>query len=684
MEKRKHLLYSLIASLAVTALIGAGILRRVDRWAQDSLFQKPGVTSSDIVIIGIDEEALFDLGPYQTWDRNVMASALEVLAADPSKKPAVTAIDILYTGHTSEQADRRLAAAAQELGNVITASMAEFGEQVIWENGRPLMVNTSAVVGFMQPYEELRACTSQGHINAMSDVDSVMRHGVLYVEPGEYLEEGEAADAGEQSAAGDAGEPQEEGDSPDAGKTAVAAASAEPRVYSMSYMAAQMYLQEQAAAGGEYAAGAADGVAAGGRLFYIPYAGRPGDFYDGVSLSQIINGEVPADYWAGRIVLIGPYAAALQDAYFTPIDKGRQMFGVEIQANMIQSFLENSVKKEIPDAPQIAALFVLCAAAMAAFLYMQVLPAGLSAGALAAMCPVVAINLYRIGYVTHPLWGVAGVGAVYILAMAAHYVRTVRERQALALEKERIGAELALASRIQVSALPKEFPDRAEFDLAASMIPAKEVGGDFYDFFMIDSDHLGLVIADVSGKGMPAALFMMVSSALIRNSSSGEYSPAKILQAANDQICARNPEEMFVTVWLGILEIPTGRLTAANAGHEYPMLKRAGKPFEMLKDRHGLVLGAMGGIRYRDYEILLEPGEKLLVYTDGVAEAVNSALEQFGTGRILDTLRGTGEKSPAEIVEAMNHAAKEYVGGEPQFDDMTMLCLEYRGARGPA
>ena len=188
MEKRKHLLYSLIASLAVTALIGAGILRRVDRWAQDSLFQKPGVTSSDIVIIGIDEEALFDLGPYQTWDRNVMASALEVLAADPSKKPAVTAIDILYTGHTSEQADRRLAAAAQELGNVITASMAEFGEQVIWENGRPLMVNTSAVVGFMQPYEELRACTSQGHINAMSDVDSVMRHGVLYVEPGEYLE----------------------------------------------------------------------------------------------------------------------------------------------------------------------------------------------------------------------------------------------------------------------------------------------------------------------------------------------------------------------------------------------------------------------------------------------------------------------------------------------------------------
>ena len=697
MEKRRQILYSLIASLAVTALIGAGVLRRLDRWAQDALFQKPGVTNTDIVIIAIDDEALFDLGPYQTWDRNVMASALEALAADPSKKPAVTAIDILYSGYTSDQADLRLAEAARELGNVITASMAQFGEQVIWVNGRPSVVNTSAVVGFLQPYEELRACTVQGHINAMSDVDGVMRHGVLYVEPGEYLEESEEAEAAGQAEAGGS---REEGNSPEADKPAGAG---ESRVYSMSYIAAQMYLKEQAAAArtsaeGSSAAGSStEGSSAAGsstegssaadytgadRLFYIPYTGRPGDYFDGVSISQIIDGEVPPDYWAGRIVLIGPYAAALQDAYFTPIDKGRQMFGVEIQANMIQSFLENSVKKEIPDAPQIAALFVLCAAAMAAFLYMQVLPAGLSAGALAAMCLVVSINLYRIGYVTHPLWGAAGVGAVYVLAMAAHYVRTVLERQALALEKERIGAELELAGRIQVSALPKEFPDRAEFALGASMLPAKQVGGDFYDFYMIDGDHLGLVIADVSGKGMPAALFMMVSSALIRNSSSSEYSPAKILQAANEQICARNPEEMFVTVWLGILEISTGRLTAANAGHEYPMLKRAGKQFEMLKDRHGLVVGAMGGVRYRDYEIMLEQGEKLLVYTDGVAEAVNGDMEQFGTGRILDTLRRVGEKGPMEIIGAMNLAVKDHVGDEPQFDDMTMLCLEYKGHKG--
>ena len=657
MERRRRFLYSLIASLAVTAVIGAGDLRRVDRWAQDWMFQRPGVTSPEIVVVGIDEEALEELGPYQTWDRNVMASALEALAADPAKKPAVTAIDILYAGRTSEQADRRLAEAAQELGNVITASMAEFGEQVTWVNGHAAVVNTSAVVGYLEPYEELRACTAQGHINAMSDADGVMRHGVLYVEPGEL-------------------------------------AAGADRVYSMSYLAAKMYLKQlgQEAAGGTGAGSevmtdggaaevkSADEVADGrDMLFYIPYTGRPGDYYDGVSLARVIRGEVPADYWAGKIVLIGPYAAALQDAYFTPIDKGEQMFGVEIQANLVQSFLEKSVKKEIAEGPQVFALFVLCAFAMAAFGYMEVLPAGLSAFGLAAMCPVIAINLYRAGYVTHPLWGVAGVAAVYILAMAGHYLRAVRERQALALEKERIGAELALANRIQVSALPKEYPDRAEFELCASMIPAKEVGGDFYDFFMIDGDHVGLVIADVSGKGMPAALFMMVSSALIRNSSAGELSPAAILRAANDQICARNPEEMFVTVWLGILEISTGKLTAANAGHEYPMLKRAGEKFELLKDRHGLVVGALGGVLYRDYELVLEPGAKLFVYTDGVAEAVNGDLEQFGTERIVGTLREIGDGRPKEIVAGMNRAVKEFVGDEPQFDDVTMMCVEYKG-----
>ena len=212
------------------------------------------------------------------------------------------------------------------------------------------------------------------------------------------------------------------------------------------------------------------------------------------------------------------------------------------------------------------------------------------------------------------------------------------------------------------------------------MTPAKMVGGDFYDFFMIDEGHLGLVIADVSGKGVPAALFMMVSSALIRQTTAGHYSPARILQSVNHQICARNPEEMFVTVWLGILEIATGKLTAANAGHEYPMVKKAGESFEMLRDRHGLVVGAMDGVRYRDYEIQLEPGAKLFVYTDGVSEAVNKDLEQFGTERILESLRSSEDGAPREILEAVSRAVNEFAGGAPQFDDLTMMCVEYRGA----
>ena len=677
MFKGRQLIYSLIAAAIVTVLTGAENLRRIDRLAQDALFQQPGVTSSDIVIIGIDEEALADLGPYQTWDRNVMASALEALAADPDKKPAVTAIDVLYAGETEENADRRLAKAAGELGNVVTACVATFGERVTWENGSATAIDTSAVIGFEQPFEELRNCTAQGHINAMSDGDGVLRHGLLYVEPGE-------------SAGADAGLVADEAAGAGASAAGGAASGESGRVYSMSYIAAQKYLEQQ-----EPGAGQPGGVGAGAdadeswqsdagftddsRFFYIPYTGMPGDFYDGVSIARLIRGEIPADYWAGRIVLIGPYAAALQDAYFTPIDKGTPMYGVEIQANMIQSFLENNVKKEIARTPQLIALFVLCAAAMLLFLRMGVLEASLLAGSLAAMGPVCTLNLYNAGYVTHPLWVMSGVAGVYILAMAAHYRRTVRERQALALEKERIGAELSLAARIQHSALPKEFPERKEFDLFASMTPAKEVGGDFYDFFMIDDDHLGLVIADVSGKGVPAALFMMLSSNLIRNAAAGESSPASILQKVNGQICARNPEEMFVTVWLGILEISTGRLTAANAGHEYPILKRAGESFELLKDRHGLVVGAMDGVRYREYEVLMEPGAKLFVYTDGLAEAVNGETEQFGAERAIAALRGREDGSPKELLGAVNAAVAAFVGDAPQFDDLTMMCVEYRG-----
>ena len=248
-------------------------------------------------------------------------------------------------------------------------------------------------------------------------------------------------------------------------------------------------------------------------------------------------------------------------------------------------------------------------------------------------------------------------------------------------EKERIGAELELATRIQADMLPNifpPFPERNDIDIFASMTPAKEVGGDFYDFFLIDSDHLGLVMADVSGKGIPAALFMMASKILVKNYAMTGSSPSKVLEQTNAQICSNNELEMFVTVWFGVLEISTGRMTAANAGHEYPIIKKANGDFELYKDKHGFVVGGMDGMRYKDYELTLEKGDVLFLYTDGVAEATNAANELFGTDRLLAVLNSSSTSDPKTLLENVKSAVDEFVGEAEQFDDLTMLGITMR------
>jgi len=249
-------------------------------------------------------------------------------------------------------------------------------------------------------------------------------------------------------------------------------------------------------------------------------------------------------------------------------------------------------------------------------------------------------------------------------------------------EKERISTELSLATQIQAGMLPSifpPFPNRREFALFASMDPAKEVGGDFYDFFLIDDDHLCIVMADVSGKGVPAALFMMASKIILASCAMLGRSAAEILTKTNEAVCSNNQQEMFVTVWLGILEISTGRLTAANAGHEYPALRRASGEFELYKDRHGLVIGAMDGARYKEYQLQLEPGDKLFVYTDGVPEATDGANRMFGAARMLQALNTARDAAPEEIVKTVRAAVDGFVRDAEQFDDITMLCMEYRG-----
>ena len=251
-------------------------------------------------------------------------------------------------------------------------------------------------------------------------------------------------------------------------------------------------------------------------------------------------------------------------------------------------------------------------------------------------------------------------------------------------EKERVSTELRTASGIQEAMLPSAFPafpDRGEFDHYASMTPAKEVGGDFYDFFLIDDMHLAVVIADVSDKGVPAALFMMASKILISYRAQFGGSPSEILSAVNAEICKNNKSKMFVTVWLGILDLETGMLTCSNAGHEYPIIRGGDGEFRVYKDRHGLVVGAMAESRYRDYEIQMEPGDTIFVYTDGAPEANNANGEFYGMERLTAALNRCAGMSPQGILEGVKADVDAFTGDASQFDDLTMLCLCYKGKK---
>ena len=260
--------------------------------------------------------------------------------------------------------------------------------------------------------------------------------------------------------------------------------------------------------------------------------------------------------------------------------------------------------------------------------------------------------------------------------------REKMEQESLIREQEHLQKELSTARQIQTSVLPHifpPFPERDEIELFASMDPAKDVGGDFYDFYFIDADHLCLVIADVSGKGIPGALFMMFSKRIIMDYAKIEHSVSDILIKANEVLCDNNTADMFVTVWLGILEISTGKLTTANAGHEYPAIRKADGKFVLHKDKHGFVIGGIPSVRYKEFTLQMEPGDKIFVYTDGVPEATAASGEMFGLERMTDALNTCADGSPDEILRTVKSAVDEFVGDAEPFDDMTMMCLEYKG-----
>ncbi|SCW30994.1 Stage II sporulation protein E (SpoIIE) [Ruminococcaceae bacterium YRB3002] len=267
-------------------------------------------------------------------------------------------------------------------------------------------------------------------------------------------------------------------------------------------------------------------------------------------------------------------------------------------------------------------------------------------------------------------------------AMTTEIDEYVTEITDITAEKERIGAELNVATKIQADMLPSifpAFPNIRAFDVYANMNPAKEVGGDFYDFFMVDDDHVALVIADVSGKGVPAALFMVIAKTLIKNRALVGGTPSEILYDVNNQLCDSNTSDFFVTVWLAIINIRTGEGVSVNAGHEHPVLRKKNGAYELIKYPHSLAVSAMDGIRFKERSFKLEPGDRIIVYTDGVPEANNTEGELFGTDRMVASFNREPDADPVKLVGNLKEDIDAFVGEAVQFDDTTILVFDYKG-----
>lgn len=373
---------ALICAAVFTAAAALGLFYNPDQMLADSLYQAPEALDGNIFVIGIDDRAMEDIGPYQTWGRDVMAMAIEALNADPENRPAAIGIDVLYTGETEADLDAWLAEAAGAYGNVVVASVANFGTELVTEDTGNFYLEDYAVLSYEEPYDALKAVTTQGHINAMYDQDGVLRHSILQI------------------------------DLPD-GRS----------IPSFSYAIYQKY----AAANGLPTE--LDIPTDNLHRFYVDYSALPGGFYEGISVSDLLAGDFPAELFADAVVLIGPYAAGLSDYVTTAIDRASLMYGVEYQANIIHQMVHQSFKAEVSDGLQAALLFILSAACLWFFLGRKLrfaVPVWLvAAGGGILACR----GLYSAGYVLHPLWLSLTVTVFFVGAVAFNYVQAAVEKR---------------------------------------------------------------------------------------------------------------------------------------------------------------------------------------------------------------------------------------------------------------
>ncbi|MCH5268938.1 MAG: PP2C family protein-serine/threonine phosphatase [Lachnospiraceae bacterium] len=273
-------------------------------------------------------------------------------------------------------------------------------------------------------------------------------------------------------------------------------------------------------------------------------------------------------------------------------------------------------------------------------------------------------------------------GETFVCTSLAKRTRGLLKRQiAESEERQRISTELDVATQIQADMLPRifpAFPERPEFDIYATMNPAKEVGGDFYDFFMVDDKHLAIVVADVSGKGVPAALFMVIGKTLIKDHTKPGCDLGEVFTEVNDILCESNNKGLFITAFEGVLNLVTGELRFVNAGHEMPFIAKEGNTYESYKIPAAFVLAGLEGMHYTGGSIKLAPGDKIFQYTDGVTEATNADQELYGMERLEEVLAKNTALPPEELLATVKEDVDAFVGEAPQFDDITMLCLEYK------
>lgn len=285
-----------------------------------------------------------------------------------------------------------------------------------------------------------------------------------------------------------------------------------------------------------------------------------------------------------------------------------------------------------------------------------------------------AFNFY---YIPRALICVMVYSICITLSRRTHTLIAVNEQSVV--ENEKISTELGIAATIQKSMLPTHFvdsPEKVGYDICATMMPSKDVIGDFYDFFPVDEDHLALVIADVSGNGVHAAMFMMAAKIMIKTKLQSGHSPSKTAYDVNNQLCAMNDNDMFVSAWLAVYEISTGKITACNAGHEYPFHRKDGKDFLLIRDKHCLVLGGMANVQYSDYEFSMDKGDTLFIYTDGIMDTLDTSGQRYGSDRLSRRLTELRNLEIRDILDVLKEDIDNFADGAEQSDDLTMLVIK--------